>query len=79
MDALDHERSTKETEEEVELYLYPIKEKWRRRKYHRRTILDSLLASSSTTNSFDLVNTNVTSRGKPLMAWFYLYRRWKSS
>ena len=65
MDALDHERDEEETEEEVELYLYPIKEKVAAEKVPSSVPFWTRCSQvPGTTNaSFDLVNMNVTSRG----------------
>ena len=65
MDALDHERDEEKTEEEVELYLYPIKEKVAAEKVPSSVLFWTRWSQvSGTTNaSFDLVNMNVTSRG----------------
>ena len=65
MDALDHERDEEKTEEEVELYLYPIKEKVAAEKAPSFVAFWTRCSQvPGTTNaSFDLVNMNVTSRG----------------
>ena len=65
MNDLDHVRDEEETEEEVELYLYPIKEKVAAEKVPSSVPFWTRCSQvpGTTTASFDLVNMNVTSRG----------------